>query len=64
MKRAGKELTSHHRPQAAIGKIWVEDKGTRKRQHVTQSLNYIGLIGVLVKEIQDLKRRVKTLENT
>ena len=30
----------------------------------TQSLNYIGLIGVLVKEIQDLKRRVKTLENT
>ena len=28
-----------------------------------QSLNYIGLIGVLVKEIQDLKKRVYTLEN-
>jgi hypothetical protein len=28
-----------------------------------QSLNYIGLIGVLVKEIQDLKKRVQILEN-
>jgi hypothetical protein len=28
-----------------------------------QSLNYIGLIGVLVKEIQDLKKRVHILEN-
>ena len=28
-----------------------------------QSLNYIGLIGVLVKEIQDLKKRVSILEN-
>jgi hypothetical protein len=29
----------------------------------TQSLNYNGLIGVLVKEIQELKKRVKELEN-
>jgi hypothetical protein len=28
-----------------------------------QSLNYIGLIGVLVKEIQELKKRVHVLEN-
>jgi len=28
-----------------------------------QSLNYIGLIGVLVKEIQELKKRVHILEN-
>ena len=28
-----------------------------------QSLNYIGLIGVLVKEIQELKKRVSILEN-
>ena len=28
-----------------------------------QSLNYNGIIGVLVKEIQDLKKRVKELEN-
>ena len=28
-----------------------------------QSLNYIGLIGVLVKEIQELKKRVSSLEN-
>jgi len=28
-----------------------------------QSLNYIGLIGVLVKEIQELKKRVQILEN-
>ena len=29
----------------------------------TQSLNYLGLIGVLVKEIQELKKRVAILEN-
>ena len=29
----------------------------------TQSLNYIGLIGILTKEIQDLKKRVKKLED-
>ena len=29
----------------------------------TQSLNYIGLIGVLTKEIQELKKRVQVLEN-
>ena len=28
----------------------------------TQSINYIGLIGVLTKEIQELKRRVSQLE--
>ena len=28
----------------------------------TQSLNYQGLIGILVKEIQELKARVKQLE--
>jgi hypothetical protein len=28
----------------------------------TQAINYIGLIGVLTKEIQDLKRRVLELE--
>ena len=27
-----------------------------------QSLNYSGLIGILVKEVQDLKQRVKILE--
>ena len=30
----------------------------------TQTLNYIGLIGVLVKEIQDLKARVNELEKS
>jgi len=30
----------------------------------TQSLNYIGLIGVLIKEIQELKTRLKKLENS
>jgi len=29
-----------------------------------QSLNYIGLIGILVKEIQDLKKRLSVLEST
>lgn len=29
----------------------------------TQTVNYNGLIGVLIKEIQDLKKRVKTIEN-
>ena len=29
----------------------------------TQSVNYIGLIGVLIKEIQELKKRVLNLEN-
>jgi hypothetical protein len=29
----------------------------------TQSLNYNGLIGILVKEIQELKQRVKQLED-
>jgi hypothetical protein len=29
----------------------------------TQSINYIGLIGVLIKEIQELKKRVAELEN-
>ena len=29
----------------------------------TQAVNYIGLIGVLIKEIQDLKKRVNTLES-
>ena len=29
----------------------------------TQSINYTGLIGVLIKEIQELKQRVATLEN-
>jgi hypothetical protein len=29
-----------------------------------QSVNYIGLIGILIKEIQELKERVKTLEST
>ena len=29
----------------------------------TQSVNYIGLIGVLIKEIQELKKRVLDLEN-
>jgi len=28
-----------------------------------QSINYIGLIGVLTKEIQDLKKRVSKLES-
>jgi hypothetical protein len=28
-----------------------------------QSLNYIGIIGILVKEIQELKGRVAVLEN-
>ena len=28
-----------------------------------QSLNYIGLIGILTKELQELKKRVKELEN-
>ena len=28
-----------------------------------QSVNYIGLIGVLIKEIQELKKRVINLEN-
>ena len=27
-----------------------------------QSVNYIGIIGLLVKEVQDLKKRVKDLE--
>ena len=30
----------------------------------TQTINYIGLIGVLIKEIQDLKKRVSILEET
>jgi hypothetical protein len=29
-----------------------------------QSVNYIGLIGILIKEIQELKERVKTFEST
>jgi hypothetical protein len=29
----------------------------------TQSVNYIGLIGVLIKEVQDLKKRVAYLES-
>ena len=29
-----------------------------------QSVNYIGLIGILIKEIKELKERVKTLEST
>jgi hypothetical protein len=29
----------------------------------TQSLNYNGLVGILVKEIQELKKRVKQLED-
>jgi hypothetical protein len=29
----------------------------------TQSVNYNGLIGVLIKEIQELKNRIKILEN-
>jgi hypothetical protein len=29
----------------------------------TQTVNYSGLIGVLIKEIQELKKRVKELEN-
>jgi hypothetical protein len=29
----------------------------------TQTVNYNGLVGVLIKEIQELKKRVKTLEN-
>jgi hypothetical protein len=29
----------------------------------TQSVNYIGLIGILTKEVQDLKKRVAELEN-
>ena len=29
----------------------------------TQSVNYDGLIGILIKEIQELKKRVKELEN-
>jgi hypothetical protein len=29
-----------------------------------QSVNYIGLIGILIKEIQELKEKVKTLEST
>jgi flagellar biosynthesis chaperone FliJ len=29
----------------------------------TQSVNYNGLIGVLIKEIQELKKRVQNLEN-
>ncbi len=28
----------------------------------TQSVNYIGLIGVLIKEIQELKREIKILK--
>ena len=34
-----------------------------KDGETTQSVNYIGLIGVLIKEIQELKARVKELEN-
>jgi hypothetical protein len=28
-----------------------------------QTVNYTGLIGILIKEIKDLKERVKSLEN-
>ena len=35
----------------------------KKDGEQTQSLNYLGLIGVLVKEIQELKKRVAILEN-
>jgi hypothetical protein len=34
-----------------------------KDGEVIQSINYIGLIGILIKEIQDLKERVKNLES-
>ena len=34
-----------------------------KDDEKTQSVNYNGLIGVLIKEIQELKQRVKDLEN-
>jgi hypothetical protein len=34
-----------------------------KDGEATQSLNYMGLIGILTKEIQELKKRVKELEN-
>ena len=33
-----------------------------KDGHEYQSVNYIGLIGLLIKEIQDLKKRVVILE--
>ena len=33
-----------------------------KDGETTQSVNYIGLVAVLVKEIQELKKRVKELE--
>jgi hypothetical protein len=29
---------------------------------VTQSLNYIGLIGILTKEIQELKKEIKIIK--
>jgi hypothetical protein len=33
-----------------------------KDGHEYQSVNYIGLIGILIKEIQDLKKRIVILE--
>jgi hypothetical protein len=36
-------------------------EGTKDGQQ-TQTVNYIGLIGVLIKEIQELKQRVYALE--
>jgi hypothetical protein len=38
-------------------------EGEKDGEHM-QSVNYVGLIGVLIKEIQDLKKRVQTLELT
>jgi hypothetical protein len=35
----------------------------KKDDEQTQTVNYSGLIGVLIKEIQELKKRVKELEN-
>ncbi len=34
-----------------------------KDGETNQSINYIGLIGVLIKEIQDLKKEMKSLKN-
>ena len=38
-------------------------EGEKDGENITQTVNYNGLIGVLIKEIQELKKRVNILEN-
>ena len=47
--------TQEHYPELVIG----EKDGDK-----TQSINYIGLIPILIKEIQDLKKRIFILEKS